>query len=316
MFKFLDLEPEIFGMDISDSSLKITKLRKTKKGFSLVSFNEVEIKQGIIKDGAIQDKEILANIIKIACSMVKGKKLGTKYVAVSLPEEKSFMQLIQMPKMTEKYLRLALPLEAENYIPLSADKSYLDFQIIDSHKYNSGHLDLLVNVMPKSIVDPYVSCCKKAGLVPYILEVESQAIVRALLKDGKNIMPVILIDLGYDSTNFIVFSGNSIRFTCSIPISFKQLIHTTEKEKKEHYSIDKTTESVSHELVAQIKKYINFYHGHSFHDDFSGNDNIEKIILSGPGANLENISDFLSKELKILVELGNPFINITPQKKN
>lgn len=328
MLKFLNLEPEIFGIDISDSSLKIAKLVKNKKSFSLVSFNEVEIKRGIIKNGVIQDQETLANIIKIACSMVKGKKLGTKYAIVSLPEEKSFLQLIQMPKMTEEELRLALPLEAENYIPLTIDKSYLDFQIINPHKYNSKQLDLLINVMPKSIVDSYVSCCKKAGLVPYILEVESQAIARALLKDEKNILPVIIIDLGHDSTNFIVFSGNSICFTYSIPISFKQFTHTISNSlaidfhknkmlKKEHHNINKTTEVFLHDLVIQIKKYINFYHGHSSHENFSeNNNNIEKIILSGEGANVENISDFLSKELKMSVEIGNPFTNIITPKNN
>jgi len=73
MLKFLNLEPEIFAIDINDSSLKIIKLIKKRKGFSLVSFNDVKIKQGVIKEGIIQDKEALANIIKKACNEVKGR---------------------------------------------------------------------------------------------------------------------------------------------------------------------------------------------------------------------------------------------------
>ena len=155
MLKFLNLEPEIFAIDINDSSLKIIKLIKKRKGFSLVSFNDVKIKQGVIKEGIIQDKEALANIIKKACNTVKGKKLGTKYAIISLPEEKSFSQLIQMHKMTEEELKLALPFEAGNYIPLAIDNAYLDFQIINSPQDNLTHLDLLINAMPKSIIDNY-----------------------------------------------------------------------------------------------------------------------------------------------------------------
>lgn len=336
MLKFLNLEPEIFGIDISDSSLKIVKLIKKRKGFSLVSFNEVKIKQGVVKEGVIQDQETLASIIKMACSTVKGKKLDTKYAIVSLPEEKSFSQLIQMPKMTEEELKLALPFEAENYIPLAINKSYLDFQVINANKKNSKHLDLLINVMPRTIIDSYVSCLKKADLMPCILEVEPQAIVRALLKNGENTLPVILIDLGHDSTTFIIFQDNSIRFTCSIPIYSQQLtnsisdslginLHEAEtlkikyglkKKEKEHYNIDKSLEPILHNLVTQIKKYIDFYHGHSTHEYSSQDSKIEKIILSGGGANLKNISDFLYKELKIPVELGNPLINIILSKKN
>ncbi|MBI1866252.1 MAG: type IV pilus assembly protein PilM, partial [Candidatus Staskawiczbacteria bacterium] len=287
---------------------------------------------GVVKEGVIQDKESLANIIKMACNTVKGKKLGTKYVIVSLPEEKSFSQLIQMPKMTEEELRLALPFEAENYIPLAIDKSYLDFQIIDAHKKDSKHLGLLVNVMPKSIIDSYVLSFKNAGLIPCVLEVESQAIARALLKNEKTASSVILIDLGYDSTGFIIFSDGSIRFTCSIPISSQQLtnaisdslginLHDAEILKvkhgldKKHHSIDKIIEPILLDLASQIKKYIDFYHGHSNHEYFPYDGKIEKIILSGGGANLKNISDFLSEELKIKVELGNPFSNIIQPKK-
>ena len=107
MFKFLNLQPEIFGMGINDLSLRIVNLKKKRNGFNLVSFNEVMIKPGIVKEGVIQDVAALAKIIKFAYNTVKGKKLNTKYVAVSLPEEKSFSQVIQMPKMTTEELRSA-----------------------------------------------------------------------------------------------------------------------------------------------------------------------------------------------------------------
>ena len=39
----------------------------------------------------------------------------------------------------------------------------------------------------------------------------------------------------------------------------------------------------------------------------------EKIFLCGGGANLKGLTNFLSLELKIPVELGNPWTNILPE---
>jgi len=339
MLQFLNLRPEIFGMDINDLSLRIVKLKKKRKGFKLVSFNEVDMPSGIVKEGVIKDSEALTKIIKLACGTVKGERLATKYVIASLPEEKSFSRVIQMPKMTQKELKLSVPFEAENYIPLAVDQVYLDFQVINPHhEDNINHLDLLINVMPRSIVDSYISCFKQADLIPCILELESQSIARALIKNEQEILPLLLIDLGVSNTSFIIFSNNSVRFTSSIPISSQELTNVISKkigislnqaeELKIKYGLAKAVEKkyniiesirpILTDLVSQIKKYISFYHNHSYHEYLSSDDKydkkIEKIIISGGGANLKGLSKFLKDELKIPVENGNPFINILEYK--
>ena len=64
------------------------------------------------------------------------------------------------------------------------------------------------------------------------------------------------------------------------------------------------------ELASQIKKYVNFYYGHASHEYFSFDGKIEKIILSGEGAALKGLPEFLSSELRLPVRLGNPIIHI------
>ena len=316
-------------------SLRIAKLRNKRGGSVLVSYNEVGIKPDIIKEGLIQNEKALIDIIKLAYSTVKGEKLSTKYAAISLPEEKSFSRVIQVPKMTEEELKLAVPLEAENHIPLTIDKVYLDFQTINSHKNNSSHLDLLINAIPKGIVDSYVSCFKGAGLIPCILEVEPQSIVRALVKSGEDILSTIFIDFGRTKTSFIIFSGDSIRFTSSISVSSEQLTaaisdklgigfedaeelkikYGLTKNKDEGYrDIIKIMSPILNDLVDQIKKYIDFYYGHISHDYFSSDNKIEKIVLCGGGVNLKKLPDFISEKLRIPVEIGNPFTNIIMQE--
>jgi type IV pilus assembly protein PilM len=229
--------------------------------------------------------------------------LKTKYVVASLPEEKSFLQVIQMPKMTYEELELAVPFEAENYIPLPISDVYLDFQVISPTKNHLNHSEVLIVAMPKKIVDSYISCFKKAGLIPIIFEAVSEAMARALVKKETNLSPLILIDFGENNTDFIVYSGHSIRFTCSIPIASKSLtlaisellkidFNKAEKLKMEYGLIGKRNNIVAQrvsqiiapvmeDLIKQIKKYISFYRDHSSYEYLLPDSKIEKILLCG-----------------------------------
>jgi len=349
MLEFLTLKPEAFGLDITDTSLKIAKLKKKGKLFSLTSFLKEKIETGIIEEGEIKNEDDLAKIIKESLKKVRGEKLKTNYVVVSLPEEKAFLEVIQMPKMKEEELRQAVYFEAENYIPLPIDQVYLDFQIIQPIYDHLDHLDLLIAALPKKTVDPYVNVLKKANLQPQVLEIESLAICRALIRNGISPHPLLIIDLGENRVGFIVFSGYSLRFSSILPISgrqFSQAISQALKidfEKSEeikvkyglakqyHLKIKNGTEleiepgkifeillPYLNDLVSQIKKYVDYYRTHITHEHLPPNGkSLEKILLCGGGANLKGITEFLASELKIPVELANPWTNIleTPIKE-
>jgi Tfp pilus assembly PilM family ATPase len=46
----------------------------------------------------------------------------------------------------------------------------------------------------------------------------------------------------------------------------------------------------------------------------SNNKGVEKIIISGRGATIKGLSYFITAELKIPVEIANPWVNILPKK--
>jgi len=289
--EFFSIKPEVFGLDISDSSLKIAKLKKSRAPFfDLASWGEFEIAPRIVKGGEIRDKQALIKIIKEALAKVKGEKLRTKYAVASLPEQKAFLQVIQKPKMTKEELRSAIIYEAENHIPLPIEQVYLDFRVISpSFLKEDSVQEVLVVALPKTIVDSYLSVFKKAGILPKVFETESIAISRALIKNEESQFPLALIDLEETKANFIIFLKNSIRFTSSILVSEGQFALLSE----------------------EIKKYVEYFQSH--HPEIK---KIEKILVSGNSPKLKEISEILSKDLKISVKFGNPWVNILPEGAN
>lgn len=337
MLEFLSLKQQAFGLDISDLSLKIVKLKRRGQFFDLASFGEAQIKPGIVKKGEIRDQDKLAEIIKKTMREVKGEKLGTRNAIVSLSEEKAFLQVIQMPWLSEEDLKSAVIFEAENHIPLPIEEVYLDYQVVPPLYNHLDHLDVLIAAFPQKIVDSYLTCLKKANIKPIVLEVESLAISRALIKDETTTQPVLLIDFGANRSVFIIFSGHSVRFTFSIPVSpqsFTEALSQAMKidlikaEKlKIKYGLEgrstKTGQEVFEslipaltDLIEQIKKYLDYYQTHVSHEHLPPNGKgIERILICGDGARLKGLADFLSSQLKIPVEIGNPWVNLISESK-
>jgi len=341
MLEYFSVKREIFGLDISDFSLKIAQIKKRGEALELVSFGETKMDPGIIKGGEIIDDNKLARTIETAVRQIKGEKIKTKYVIASLPEEKAFLQVIQMPRVAEEDLGAAVIYEAENYIPTPLKDVYLDFQIVKPVQNHLDHYDVLIAALPKQTVDPYVSSLKLAGLEPFALEIESLSIARALIKNEMTTSPILLIDFGATRTSFIIFSGHALRLTFSISVSsnhFTEIIvkamgisrEKAERLKVKHGLTGKTSSQkkrggkeerkifealipVLVDLTQQIKKHLEYYQTHSGHEHLSPeNKKVSKIILCGGGSNLKGLPELLSMELKLPVEIGNPLTNISP----
>jgi len=342
MMDFLSLNPETFSLSVSDLSLRIIKLKRKGRFFDLACFGETEMNPGIIEEGEIKNEEEFLRALKAAVCGVKGRRLKIKDLALSLPDDKAFVTVIQMPKMDKKELESAVPFEVENHIPISVEDVYFDFQTITPVVDSLDHLDLLVAALPRKIIDSYLSCFKKAGLTVWSIETESLSVSRALVKNLMSPFPVLIIDFSKSGANFIIFSGYAMRSSFSGSFSFCQLDAAVSQSlgvdikearkirlrngitlkggKTDSFS-DKTGRKKASEavlpfladLIGQIKKclaYYRNYHSHEHLAEKSGT--IHKILICGEGANTKDLADFLSASLKIPVELANPWINILP----
>ena len=254
MFELLKLKPDAFGIDISDLSVKLIKLKNTSQGFDLHSYNEEAIEPGVIENGEINNRKELGKTIKKLLNNVKGEQLKTRYASLSLPEEKSFLKVVKMPKMSEQDLQEAVYFEIENHIPLRIEDAYFDFQVIppcpreSRAKNKEDYLEILFAAMPKTTVDSYNYCLKKIGIQPIHLEVESLSLARSLIRRNQITDSVLLIDLGANKTSFVFFSNGFTRFTCSSAVcaqTFTQAISRflkvdlkKAKELKEKYGFE------------------------------------------------------------------------------
>jgi type IV pilus assembly protein PilM len=324
--KFFSKKINSFGLDLSDLSIKIIDLKKAGSALALAGFGRQEIPEGIIENGEIKKKGELIKIIAKTVKESKGGAIKSKDCVVSLPETESYIRVIQLPEMKNEEIKEAIKWELEANIPVAVEDVYFDWQILNFPSKRPNELCVLIGALPKTLVDPYLDVIKKAGLNPLAFEIESIATARAVIKEGEQSNPVIIVDLGAKRASFIIFAVGSVWLTTSLPISNNLLIDDIasafkiskeeardlkfkvglDKEKDE--KIYQAMEPRLAELVKEIKKYMDYYE--TLLPKYLPKTTIDKILLCGGGANLEGLPLFLSPILKIHVELANPWINI------
>ncbi|PIR96094.1 MAG: hypothetical protein COT92_02935 [Candidatus Doudnabacteria bacterium CG10_big_fil_rev_8_21_14_0_10_42_18] len=322
MFNLLKKNATAFGLDISGSSIKMMQLRREKSDLAVRSFFDVPVPKGLIINDEIMDAKTFSYLLQQALERPQFGHADGSYAVVSLPESKSFVRVIQIPKMSEAEADSAVPFEAESFIPMPLDQVYLDWQKIGD---TLDKMLILIIATPKVFVDKYLSILDKAGLKTAALEVEAQSCHRALV-DPKTRETVLLVDLdAYRSSLIMVDSGN-LQFTSTIPIAGDTFTESVAKSlgisgvkaesikrevgvanTPEHPNLKTSMLPVLNNLSAEIKNILKFHAERS-----SGK--VSKILLVGGTAKLKNLAEFLAPDLReyegLTVELGNPWINL------
>ncbi len=322
----LTTNTNLFGLDLSDSAIRLVQLKKRGKKISIISYAEIDLPEGIITNGEITNEDKLAESIKKLIKNAKGKKIYNKDCIAVLPETKTFIQVITVAfsKDPDKILE-NIKEEIKNHIPLSYEEIYLDWQIL---KQVNDHARVLIGAAPREIVDSYYGAIEKAGLTPNVLEIEAAAIIRSLIEPKDNGAKII-IDFGANRTSLIVFDESVPQFTVSLPISGKNITNTIAKtlqidlKKAEKAKIIcgldpqkcdgaliKILNSTTTALAKQVQKTMFFYKSLN-----PNGGNISEIILCGGGANFVGLDKILAEKLKIPVRVGRPSQFIATNKK-
>lgn len=167
-----------FGLDISDFSMKLVELKRSGSKSTLQAWNKINVPEGLIQKGEIKNT---SSVLKLISKLLKSShgRLSTRYVTASLPETKTFIKVIELPFGSEDILK-AVKEELPHHIPLPSEELYFDWEILSSPQ--EGSRKVLIGAAPKTIVSSYTEILKKAGLTPTALEIEAQAITRALIK--------------------------------------------------------------------------------------------------------------------------------------
>ncbi|MEK7647297.1 MAG: pilus assembly protein PilM [Patescibacteria group bacterium] len=311
------------GLDLSDRSFKYVALSKTRHGVRVEKYGKVAVPQGIIESGIIKKRKELIDLLASNC-----RSLHMEYAAISLPEEKAFLYVTELPLMDKDKIRDAVEVQLEEHVPLPPHEVVFDCEVLPSAT-KGEHMDVSVAAYPKSIVDEYRDVLEEAGITPVSFEIEAQSIARAVIPRG-NDGAFLIIDFGKTRTSLFLVSSDQLRLTTTINVAgeaidraigkiFKVDGGNAERIKKEQGNIlnavpDSDIYAAIMPTVSVIKdeaeKSLGFWETHAEHTHGNSHIKIEKIILCGGDANLYGLPEYLSRSLNVKTELANVWVNV------
>lgn len=315
---------EAFGLDIGDLSLKLTQLSATQKNgnttYKIKNSRQIALPAGYIVNGEIQQPEMVRKkLLQLLDKEGYGKKITSPWVVADLPEPKTFLTSIELPITAAQITKEDIEFQSKQHLPFDLENAYLDWQIIPSEK-DAKTTRVLIGAVEKMVADSYTYLLQSANLQPIALEIEALAITRSLVS-ANEATPGAILDLGATRSAIIIYDAGGVRFSTSINFS-GELINTAliqqlkiEPSKIEEMKIKhginyikefpnylKIIDELIEELVSDLKKTIAYYQDH-----YEQSQPLEKIILCGGMAEMENLLDTLSRRLEIKCEFANPW---------
>lgn len=323
-FKKLVTPASFVGIDIGISSAKVVQLREESEKAVLETYGELKTggyfkkAEGGFEGGALRflDSEIAGFV----SDLLREANVTTKEAIFAIPAVSSFVTMIDLPKTTRQEVASAVPFEARKYIPIPISEVVLDWEIVlDDDSSDKTHV--LILAVPKEVINKYKRVAEIAKLNIRALEVETFSMVRSLI--GHDQKTFAIVNIGAQSTTVAIIdkavvhlSVNISRGSSAISLSLSRGLgitfdraddlkkETGLSERAEEKEISGIISPIVDSLFSEVERVINVYNRKNIRK-------IERIILTGGGANLKGLIDYSAKRFGLEAGVGNPFARVT-----
>jgi type IV pilus assembly protein PilM len=318
--KFLDRlkgKEATVGLDIGNHALKLAKISHTKENYFLEAVGIQELPEGTIEGSEIKNKDALIegistlinktdpSIVEVVISMSGHGLLSEKFTFTINPNE------------NEEELILW---EAGQRSPFDVDDITLDYKILHRNPQNN-EIDVLLVAAKNQIMMNYIDLLYEAGLKPVIVDADTFAVYNCFsleLANRNESGTIALINIGHDLTNVtfikdtvyhsmrdISLAGDFFARTLqrNLGISKEDAFSIMRKKASggvDHSRIEQSIQFAAEELSSGIELAISYFRSSE------KSDVIDKIVLSGGGAYIPELTQFLEKRFETVVQISNP----------
>lgn len=312
------------GIDIGALSVKAVQLREEGGKAVLEQYGELKTANYLKKTG----EEIVmgagflrfleSDIAIMLKDLIKESNMTASQVIFSIPTPSAFIMSIDFPRLPKEEIESAIPFEAKRYIPIPLTEVSLDWEVIDEE--DEKNLKILLVAVPKEIINKYKRIGELTKLDVLSVEVENFSFNRSL--SDRRGSPAAIVQLGAQTTNITVTEKGIIRLSRNIERGSHEITRMLARSlnidinRAEDFKInvglsDKPEEKemvdvmlpIVDSLFREILRIINSYNR-------SVTEKVEIIKLSGGGANLLGLVDFVTKLSGVETLRASPFSKV------
>ncbi|MFH1700671.1 MAG: type IV pilus assembly protein PilM [Candidatus Zixiibacteriota bacterium] len=310
----------LIGLDVGANSIKLVKLNHTKNGYAVDALAMRELPPEAIVSDEIRDREAVIFSIQ---SVMDECETGTKNVVVGLSGHSLITDKLVIDKKTGAEAEQAILFEAEQRSPFDVEDVALDHHVIRINE-ETNKMEVLLVAARKEYLQQYLELIMDCGLNPVIVDTDAFAVYNAYVNNyevdpGKT---TALVNIGQDITSILYIYQGSYHSTRDIAIGTRSIFNSIQQEFRLNHeltskairgemqgSIDQdmlkaTVISSSEEIINGLELAFNYFKSQSRAEM------IDWMVVSGGGALLPYLPEYMQSKLQIPLEIFNPLRNV------
>jgi len=258
-------------------------------------------------------EKIMNRYREILKKISQKRKLSDKKIQFSIQDESIFVKYLELPKLSRNELKVALPIEVERFYPLSIDKITYSYSLVPVLSEDKFKIGVVISIIPKRLINEKLKLF--SSITSQVLDKGSILSTFALAKTNvfsdyyEDDKLIVQIDVGHRFTTITLSQNNKIfhsryigsggrDFTEAFRRSHQVSFEEAEQIKLEYdISTDKDDpfEASLRNWAREVKRTINYYRIKMTSRKLE----MSKILLSGGGARMKGLLDYLEKFIGI-----------------
>jgi type IV pilus assembly protein PilM len=323
----LGLGPKtIIGVDIGLSGVKIAELSKKDKSYTLVNYAFEAFPEAVMIEDEIQKPDEIKESVSKA---LKKLKLAKSNACLGLYGPNTVARKLQVAGGSKEDIEDQVTWEAEQYLPFALEESSLSFHLLG--KNEGGGVDIVVAAAKNDIINNFRDLVEPPLKVK-IVDLTCLAVVNVfeLVMGDKLKNPLeswIIIDMGAQFTQFMIYKNKTIVFTKEMNIGGVMITEEIQRQMGVNYyeaedlkingdqkgnlpeEILEIIDDVVESFFAELKKTIDFYISSTSDESMVG------CYITGGSTAIPGLIEGLEALLGMSVSVLNPFEAIDYDKK-
>jgi type IV pilus assembly protein PilM len=297
----------LIGLDIGSESIKLLELNTTNTPYQVENFVIANLPSGAVVAGEIKDYAAISATLK---DLFKRNNFKSKSIALAIPRSSVIIKNINIDsRLNPAEIESRAWIEANHHFPDLVGEIYLDFSI-NPLPQDKTQFELTLVACRKEQINPYLDVLRDSGLVATVIDVNSNALERALtllLAKKPELTTVALLNLDNHLSTFVVTHEQKLIHAHDHSYDGQRLRTQAQDYLK---TVAGQTASLSDQAYYEIlKNTLSAHLRHTMHFFYSSrpNINIEKLILAGDCAVTPEIATFIQQETGVETTLGDVF---------
>jgi len=314
---------DLYGIDMGSKSIKIVRLSRKLGLWTLEQWAHLPFPAEATGGSLIEKTPEAIDLLK---NFLTQQKKKVRSAATSLSGNAVVIRYVKLPKTTPEELAESLPKQAESYIPFPIPEVNLAFEILGDAKDDGSKSEVVIIAAKKELESQQLGILKSAGLMPAVVDIDAFCLQR-VVPPASDVDPhaenvVLVLNIGANITTMSLIENGTCRVARDVLIAGNTIDKAlqkglnmagpaAEKAKQNVVLSDNPETEAAKSVVATLKGLVlEVQRSLDFYVSQKTEHKVQKVLLAGGCAQIQGLCGFLSGELRLPVEILDPFAGI------